>query len=207
MIVEEYEWHVGHLLIRARDDPRRWCPAATGWASRGPVLRGRAGCHRRRSLRSWHRGSRQGWPPTLHAGRFSQRTSWPPANRCCPRERFRIRRDGRGRPGRRAGVPQPVPQAAGSRPAGTGDSDGRTTGPGHGAGHRAGGRSPSPAGTQANSHRANQRSAEGRDRAEALSRARSALFNAVTHELSTPVHAPKQPWTPRPRTSLPHDPS
>ncbi len=28
-----------------------------------------------------------------------------------------------------------------------------------------------------------------RDRAEALSRARSALFNAVTHELSTPVHA------------------
>ncbi len=28
-----------------------------------------------------------------------------------------------------------------------------------------------------------------RDRAEALSRARSALFNAVTHELSTPIHA------------------
>lgn len=28
-----------------------------------------------------------------------------------------------------------------------------------------------------------------RDRAEALARARSALFNAVTHELSTPVHA------------------
>jgi CheY-like chemotaxis protein len=37
-----------------------------------------------------------------------------------------------------------------------------------------------------------------RDRAEALARARSALFNAVTHELSTPVHAAQAAMHARP---------
>ncbi|MCB9430255.1 MAG: response regulator [Actinobacteria bacterium] len=190
MIVEEYEWHVGHLLIRARDDPSTLVSSGY-WV-------GKQGDPFYEAVRAATVGARfahgTGVPGRVaaYAPRWEIQPTDLVASRKSMLSKGTVFAFGVMVEDVLVGVleflsPFPKPQDPDLLELAIpmGEQLGRVM-------ERATARAAEAHHRQELEQTVTERTNDllkARDRAEALSRARSALFNAVTHELSTPVHA------------------